>query len=189
MFKKLFTVMVRPHLEYAQQVWQPHLKKHITMIENVQRMATKQIAGFSELSYYEQLRSLDMPNLLYRRLRGDMIEVYKMLSGTYTNTSLPLDMSVNTRTRGHSKKLAQQHVNLDVHKYFFRNRVIRSWNHLPEAVVNAPSIKSFEKRLDRFWDKYSIKFDLDKCLEFISNPARTGAGSETVDTQDLDIEA
>ena len=119
MFKKLFTAMVRPHLEYAQQVWQPHLKKHITMIENVQRRATKQIAGFSELSYYERLRSLDMPNLLYRRLRGDMIEVYKMLSGTYTNTSLPLDMSVNTRTRGHSKELAQQHVNLDVRKYFF----------------------------------------------------------------------
>ncbi|ELT93284.1 hypothetical protein CAPTEDRAFT_37818, partial [Capitella teleta] len=35
-FLLLYKSFVRPHLEYANQVWKPHLKKHITTIENVQ---------------------------------------------------------------------------------------------------------------------------------------------------------
>ena len=42
-FKLLYTALVRPHLEYANQVWCPHLKKHIEAIENVQIRASKQI--------------------------------------------------------------------------------------------------------------------------------------------------
>ena len=33
MFKKLHTMLVRPHLEYAQFVWSPHLRKHIKQLE------------------------------------------------------------------------------------------------------------------------------------------------------------
>ena len=41
LFKKLFTAFERPHLEYGQVIWIPHLKKYITILENVQRRATK----------------------------------------------------------------------------------------------------------------------------------------------------
>ena len=50
-FKLLYTALVRPHLEYASQVWCPYLKKHIEAIENVQRTASKQIPGISSISY------------------------------------------------------------------------------------------------------------------------------------------
>ena len=33
------------------------------------------------LSYEERLRALKLPTLAYRRLRGDLIEVYKIMSG------------------------------------------------------------------------------------------------------------
>ena len=33
LFKKLFTTFVRPHLEYGQVIWTPHLKKYITILK------------------------------------------------------------------------------------------------------------------------------------------------------------
>ena len=43
MFVKLYKSVVRPHLEYANVIWHPMLKGHQTMIENVQRRATKMV--------------------------------------------------------------------------------------------------------------------------------------------------
>ncbi len=36
LMKQLYTSMVRPHLEYGNVVWYPHLRKDIDMIESVQ---------------------------------------------------------------------------------------------------------------------------------------------------------
>ena len=83
MFKMLFTSIVRPHLEYANSVWNPHLQKHITAIENVQRRASKLIPGMRDLSYEARLRLVGLPNLAYRRYRGDMIEMFKLTHGLY----------------------------------------------------------------------------------------------------------
>ena len=80
-FRMLFVRLVRPHLEYVNPVWNPYLKKHIDMIGNIQRRATKLIPGLSDLSYEDRLRRLKLPSLSYRRSRGDMIEVYKIMSG------------------------------------------------------------------------------------------------------------
>ena len=49
LFRKLFISFVRPHLEYAQAVWHPHLLKHKQMIENVQIRATKLVDGLKDL--------------------------------------------------------------------------------------------------------------------------------------------
>ena len=79
-FALLFKSLVRPHLEFANQVWSPYLQKHIQEIENVQRRATKLIPGMKDLTYEERLKTLNLPTLKYRRFRGDMIEMYKLLN-------------------------------------------------------------------------------------------------------------
>ena len=78
-FKILFTALVRPHLEYANQVWCPHLVKDIEAVKNVQRRATKLVPRLKDLSYEERLRTLNLPTLAYKRSRGDLIETYKIL--------------------------------------------------------------------------------------------------------------
>ena len=40
-WKQLYTSMVRPHLEYAFQVWSPILEGYISKLEKIQRRATK----------------------------------------------------------------------------------------------------------------------------------------------------
>ena len=99
MFAKLFKAMVRPHIEYANTTWFPITKKMKNMIENVQRRATKRVNGMRDQSYEDRLKSLKMPCLLYRKIRGDMIEVYKMCNNKYDDDlHLPLNFATNTIT-------------------------------------------------------------------------------------------
>jgi hypothetical protein len=82
-FKYLFQALVRPHLEYAAAVWSPSKSGDIENIENVQRRATKLVPSLRNLEYPDRLKKLKLPTLKYRRLRGDMIETFKIISGIY----------------------------------------------------------------------------------------------------------
>ena len=48
-FLHLYKVLVRPHIEYGNQVWAPHCINDTETIENVQCRATKLIPGFRDL--------------------------------------------------------------------------------------------------------------------------------------------
>jgi hypothetical protein len=164
-FLMLYKALVRPHLEYANSVWNPYKKKHITALENVQRRATKLIPGFKDMTYENRLRKLKLPTLAYRRKRGDMIEAFKLTSGLY-DTALPslLEIQKNTRTRGHSKKLYQHRSNKDIRKNFFTNRIINIWNSLPENVISAKNTKIFEHRLDNYWKDQDLLYNYESNL-------------------------
>ncbi|XP_072033113.1 uncharacterized protein B0403.1-like [Amphiura filiformis] len=68
MFLPLYKTLVRPHLEYANCVWNPFLQQDITKLEKVQRRATKVIAAIKDLPYQSRLEVLNLPSLAYRRL-------------------------------------------------------------------------------------------------------------------------
>ena len=107
-FKILYTALVRPHVEYANQVWNPHLKKHIDLLENVQRRATKSVPGLSKLTYEERLRKIGLPTFAYRRIRDDMIETYKILSQKYNpEVSNFIKLREDSCTRGHKYKYSK----------------------------------------------------------------------------------
>ena len=72
----LYKAIVRPHLEYS-----PYLRKDIDMLEKIQRRATKLIPGLRDLRYEERLKECGLTTLETRRLRGDQIEVFKILNG------------------------------------------------------------------------------------------------------------
>ena len=92
LFERLYTTFVRPHLEYGQTVWSPHLKKHI--FENVQNRATKLVDGVANLNYPERLKKLDLPTFVCRRARGNMIEVFKHIH-TYDRQTMPHVVKTN----------------------------------------------------------------------------------------------
>ena len=77
MFLELYLHLVRP-LEYAVQVWSPKLLKDVDKLEKVQRRATKLVPEISDLPYETRLQILGLPSLKERRIRGDMIEVFKI---------------------------------------------------------------------------------------------------------------
>ena len=160
----LFKSLVRPHLEFSNTVWHPFKKKHLVAIENVQRRATKLIPTLKDLSYTERLKRLNLPTLTFRRLRGDMIEVFKIMNNYYDSrvSSSILKLHVHASavsTRGHKLKLFLPRANTELRRNFFSHRVVRHWNSLPEDVVTAPSINSFKNRLDTFWSSKLLRFD------------------------------
>ena len=163
MFLNLYKALVRPHIEYANQVWSPRLKKHRESIENVQRRATKMIPGMKELSYIERLKKLELPTLAYRRLRGDLIEIFKIMTGKYDEVVSKdlLEVAKIGNTRGHKFKLFTPHCNTNVRKLSFPYRCIGNWNTLPPYVINATTLPSFERRLDRFLKHKQVYYDFE----------------------------
>ena len=83
----LYKAIVRPHLEYCIQAWNPHLRKDVDMLEKIQRRATKLIPELRDLTYEERLKECGLTTLETRRLRGDQIEVFEILNG-YENIDL-----------------------------------------------------------------------------------------------------
>ena len=81
----MYKSIVRSHLEYCHSVWNPYKLGLISELEKVQKRATKLVIKCKNMTYENRLRYLNLPTLKYRRIRGDMIEVYKILNGFYDN--------------------------------------------------------------------------------------------------------
>ena len=96
--------------------------KHVERIAGVQRRATKQIPGYGDLPYEERLKKLKLPTLIYVRHRGDMIEMYELVSEIYDATTayflkVHKDHTTDGTGRGHSKMLFVQRPRLDIRKH------------------------------------------------------------------------
>jgi hypothetical protein len=165
MFKKLYVALERPHLEYAQSAWSPQYEGDIQLLEGVQRRATKLVPSLKNLEYEARLRKLKLPTLRYRRLRGDMIECFKMMGGIYdpSVTQFLQKAEVYQEDKGQritlDKKLYYKGCKSNLRNHCFGIRNQNAWNSLAESIKNAPSINSFKGRLDYFWQHEPILYD------------------------------
>ena len=150
MFLTLYKALIRPLLEYCVHAWSPHLETDITLLENVQRRATRMVREFNQLSYEERLKELGLPTLKDRRIRGDMILTYRLLHGKEgIDFKKFFSLAENEHnTRGHSLKITKPASRLDPRKYFFSSRVVDKWNELTEEEVTAKSTHMFKKLYD-----------------------------------------
>ena len=84
------------HLEHAVQAWKPRLEGDIDRIERVQRRATIISFGFEKLEYEERLKRFNLTKLKDRRVRGDLIEIFKVISSRDSfNWTKPLNIKKN----------------------------------------------------------------------------------------------
>ena len=74
----VYPTFIRPHLEFASSVWNPHLEYDSKTLESVQRRATLTKES-QHLPYEERLKRLGLTDLKTRRERGDFIQIYKLV--------------------------------------------------------------------------------------------------------------
>ena len=150
-FLIIYKTYIRPHLEYCVQSWSPHLNCDMNMLEKTQMLATTLVGKLKSCTYDERLRALGLTTLKERRRRGDMIEVYKLLTGK-ENVAYDQFFSIEQskqHLRGHTMRLVKERSRLDVRKYSFGQRVVNDWNALPLDVVTAATVNGFKNAYDR----------------------------------------
>lgn len=145
MFLNLYTLLVRPHLEYCVQ-------GDIKLVEGVQRRATKIVPELKHLSYEERLETLGLTTLRERRIRGDMIETYNIMTGKVNVNKekffqiLPKRGDLNLR---HDMKNFKKRFGPGVRGHFFSQCVIDNWNGRGKVVVEAKKTSTFKKSHNR----------------------------------------
>ena len=156
-FLKLYKVYVRPHLEYAVASWSPWTVGDREVLEKVQRRALGMVSNMRGRSYEDRLTEAGLTNLVDRRVRGDMIETYKIMSGKdRVDPRIFFDLAEDgpgPRTR----QAAAQHIRaqvvrpkLDIRRFCFSQRVISTWNLLPDSLKGVGTTLAFKIGYDEW---------------------------------------
>ena len=131
----MYKAIVRPIFETSSSVWNPWLQKENNELEKVQRRCTRPCTD-----------PLQLEPLSLRRRTRDLAEVYKCVNGLSPLAHL-FNFS-DQHLRGHRYKMDKPFARSQMRQNFFSNRVVNDWNHLPDSIVSAPTIRTFKDRLE-----------------------------------------
>ena len=93
------------------------------------------IPELRDLSYESRLLQCGLTTLETMRLRGDQIEVFKIVNGYEdVDRNMFFKLKEGSRTRGHKAALVKEQCRLDMRKYSFSQRVVNEWNKLKNII-------------------------------------------------------
>lgn len=153
----LFKSFIRSSLEYSSIIWNPYTRGSIRNVERVQKRMCRLLPEVRYLTYKNQLKVLGLLSLETRRLRFQLITIFKMRKGL-----IDLDLNrffvinENRRTRGHSCHIIPKFSKNNYRLNFFTVSAITYWNTLTQEVVDSPSLSIFKIRLARFFEVNDI---------------------------------
>ena len=139
--------MVRPKLEYACAVWDPHCKNHILSLEKVQKRGARFVTGNYQMETGNSqlnLDSLGWPTLEERRLQTKLTLFQK---GRQNLIDIPTDhlkfKTRLTRQSGDGLTYHRDFSRIDGHIYSFYPHTSLLWNHLPPETKSLTDIDVF----------------------------------------------
>ena len=142
--------MVRPVLDYASLVWDPHKHRDIKILEQVQRRAARYVYNDYTTRtpgcVIAMVRDIGWESLQDRCSIARLSLLYKMHHGLVdvdTSSYLPQG---DRRPRG-SRGFFQERINSEVYYNSSFPRTIREWNNLPGDVTTAASLEEFRASL------------------------------------------
>lgn len=147
----VYKTYIRPHLEFAISAWSPYRAKDIKALEKVQHRATKIAQGLRDMAYENRCKIMGLTSLSERRVRGDMIQQFK-IKHSFEIINWYSTPSYSDPRGGHRGHLRREIIRAcDQRHFFFNNRIANIWNSLPDNIINSTSVNSFKKKLDDYW--------------------------------------
>ena len=141
-----YTSLVRPVLEYASSVWDPHLNKKDLAIEMVQRQAARWVESdyLWTSSVTSMLCDLNWSTLQRRREISRLKTFYNVIYNT-SALKIPHYFVITTYATRHQHPLhfITPSVRTNSYKYSYFPRTVRNWNNLPIQTIESSSLQLF----------------------------------------------
>ena len=119
-----------------------------TQNKKVQHRATKVASNFKNLDYEKRCELLDLFTLNLRRIRGDLIQMFKFESGVDNIDWHTKPIRIPQRY-GHRERLRREITRCCNQRHeFFINRIANHWNSLPNEIILSKSVNEFKNKLD-----------------------------------------
>lgn len=147
-----YLTLVRPILEYASIVWNPHQAYLIDKLEHIQNMALRFI--YSKYSRHESVTALrnqaSIPTLINRRRVASLKFIYLLYHG-----KVNIDKEVylrppfhHSRRTNHSCPIRPFLPRNNTFKFSYFPLTIETWNNLPSEAVEAGSVDNFVAKIE-----------------------------------------
>ncbi len=147
---ELYRTMIRPHLEYAAAVWDPHLKKDIEKLEKVQKFGLRMCIKDWNEEYHNILALTGFPSLGDRRRYLKLCTLFKLIKG-----DLYYPINFVKRCPMYSLRsvemLQQPYARTDARRFSFLNSSIALWNRLPTEATGSRSFLTFKNLIKPFF--------------------------------------
>lgn len=138
--KQLYVSFIRPHLEYACQVWDPHLKKDIEALESVQKFAVRACTRQWAAPYSSLLTLTGLPTLEERRKCMKLCTLYKIIHQVMDYPHPPISYKQNPYGLRYLSNLSLNRYNAKTNSFLhsFFPSTASAWNMLRSDLVKAP---------------------------------------------------
>ncbi|CAH8626797.1 unnamed protein product [Schistosoma haematobium] len=159
----LYKICVRPTLEYCSFVFSNMNIADKIRVENVQRRFTRQLLGCnSNLDYTDRCKHLSLEPLWHRRLKHNLIFLYKAIYGLSFLTSCPtITHDPAYRLRNNAYTLLTVKHQKQMRCKFFTVRYSLLWNRLPMHTRNCDTFTRFKKLINLFLDSKELQHYLE----------------------------
>ena len=123
-------------------------------IDKVQQHMTRMIPEPSQLNFEEGPCGTNLLSLEMRRLRADLIEVFKIVNGIDNVEQYSFfQPSSETKTRGPMLRFFLPSCRLNLRKFSFSQRVVSEWSTLPPKAIKQTTVNGFKNIIDSIFRK------------------------------------